>query len=104
MEILQYVFAYKVKWKSCFMCLLIKLLKQKVDQFYTHMGIQTDILQYILSLLHTVCRSLANVRVSKTKYVVWTQDMNHVAILGKHSKLLKCGLIYTAFYIPYFEP
>ena len=34
------------------------------------------------------CRSLANVRVSKTKYVVWTQDMNHVAILGKHSKSL----------------
>ena len=43
---------------------------------------------YLFSLPHTtyVCRSLANVRVSKTKYVVWTQDMNHVAILGKHSK------------------
>ena len=43
---------------------------------------------YVFSLPHTIYirRSLANVRVSKTKYVVWTQDMNHVAILGKHSK------------------
>ena len=46
----------------------------------------------LLSPLHTVCRSLASVRVSKTKYVVWTQDMNHVAILGKHSKSLSCPL------------
>ena len=37
---------------------------------------------------YIVHRSLATVRVSKTKYVVWKQDMNHVAILGKHSKSL----------------
>ncbi|XP_065906077.1 coatomer subunit alpha-like isoform X1 [Dysidea avara] len=40
-------------------------------------------------------KSLATVKVSKAKYVVWAQDMNHVAILGKHdiaicNKKLEC--------------
>ena len=57
---------------------------------------------YSLSPLHIlyIRRSLATVRVSKTKYVVWTQDMNHVAILGKHSKSL--NLTYNIKFI-YFN-
>ena len=31
-------------------------------------------------------RSLNSVRVPKAKYVVWSQDMSHVAILGRNGK------------------
>ena len=33
-------------------------------------------------------RTLGSVRISKVKYVVWSSDMSHVALLSKHSKYL----------------
>lgn len=32
------------------------------------------------------CRSLASVKVNKVRYVVWSADMAHVALLGKHGE------------------
>ncbi len=32
-----------------------------------------------------VCRSLNTVKISKVKYVVWSDDMSHVALLGRNS-------------------
>lgn len=45
----------------------------------------------VWSLVHTIpCRALNTVRVSKVKYVVWSPDMTHVALLGRN------GLYYCA--------
>ena len=33
-----------------------------------------------------VCRSLASIKIAKVKYVVWSNDMSHVALLAKHSE------------------
>ena len=60
-----------------------------------HMYLHSYISDCLLSLHSS--RSLASVRVSKTKYVVWTQDMNHVAILGKHSKSFTLYVLYSAY-------
>lgn len=30
------------------------------------------------------CRSLASVKISKVKFVVWSSDMSHVALISKH--------------------
>ena len=32
-------------------------------------------------------RTLASVRIPKAKYVIWSNDMNFVAILARHRKL-----------------
>ncbi len=42
-------------------------------------------LQTKLKISH--CRTLASVKISKVRYVVWSNDMSHVALLSKHSKL-----------------
>lgn len=31
-------------------------------------------------------RTLASVKISKVKYVIWSADMSHVALLAKHGK------------------
>ena len=31
-----------------------------------------------------LCRSLSTVKISKVKYVVWSHDMSHVALLGRN--------------------
>lgn len=31
------------------------------------------------------CRALASVKQAKIKYVVWSSDMSHVALLAKHN-------------------
>ena len=34
-------------------------------------------------------RSVGTVRISKVRYAIWSADMSHVALLGKHSKFIK---------------
>lgn len=40
-------------------------------------------------------RTLASVKISKVKYVIWSADMSHVALLAKHGKL---GDTHAAFH------
>lgn len=35
-------------------------------------------------------RSLATVKISKVKYVVWSADTSHVALLAKHGEWMRC--------------
>ena len=37
-------------------------------------------------LFFSSCRVLNSVRISKVKYVVWSPDMSHVALLGRLCK------------------
>lgn len=34
-------------------------------------------------------RSLATVKIAKVKYVVWSADTSHVALLAKHGRLIR---------------
>jgi len=34
------------------------------------------------------CRVVAQVKISKCRYVVWSSDMSHVALLSKHTVLI----------------
>lgn len=40
-------------------------------------------------------RTLASVKISKVKYVIWSADMSHVALLAKHGRL---GGTHAAFH------
>lgn len=44
----------------------------------------TDALIIVYSSMHSLHRALNSVRVSKVKYVVWSPDMSHVALLGRN--------------------
>lgn len=39
-------------------------------------------------ILFSNFRSLASIKISKVKYVVWSADMNYVALLSKHGMCL----------------
>ena len=39
-----------------------------------------------INLYSYLCRALNTVKVSKVKYVVWSSDMSHVALLGRNGE------------------
>lgn len=48
---------------------------------------ELDIKIHIMIFIHILFsnfRSLASIKISKVKYVVWSADMNYVALLSKH--------------------
>ena len=41
---------------------------------------------FIHLVLFLSCRTLASIKLAKVKYVVWSSDMSHLALLSKHSQ------------------
>jgi len=43
-------------------------------------------------------RTLASIKLSKVKYVVWSSDMTYVALLSKHSQYLLLSVSIAVYY------
>lgn len=88
---------YVLLTSMIFMQIVIKNLKNEItkkvqtpsceDIFYAGTGclLLKDPDQVTLFDVHQK-RTLASVKISKVRYVVWSSDMSHVALLAKHSE------------------
>ena len=53
---------------------------------YTFNNYDCSVSCHVLDCIFTTYRMLNSVRVAKAKYVIWSPDMSHVAILGRNGR------------------